>query len=50
MEFLGDGSTAEDRTTLENAYGEAGFGEVAGAGESVVAAPDDDGVEAGGGA
>ena len=46
VEFLGDGGAAEDGAALEDAHGEAGFGEVAGAGEAVVAAADDDHIEA----
>ena len=50
MEFLGDRGAAEDGTALEYAHGEPGLGEVAGAGEAVVAAADDDHIEAGLGA
>jgi hypothetical protein len=47
VEFLGYRGTAEDAAALENAHFEAGFREVAGAGESVVTAADDDHIEAG---
>ena len=50
MEFLGDGGAAEDGAALEYADGKARFGEVTGAGEAVVAAADDDDIEAGLGA
>ena len=47
VEFLGDGGAAEYRTAFEYAHPEAAFGEVTGAGEAVVAAADDDHIEAG---
>ena len=47
MEFLGDRGAAEDGAALEHAHGEARLGEVAGAGQAVVAAADDDDIEAG---
>ena len=40
VEFLGDGSAAEDRTALEDAHGEARPGEITGAGEAVMAPAD----------
>ena len=46
MEFLGDRGAAQHAAALEHAHLEAGAGEVRGAGEAVVAAADDDGVEA----
>ena len=47
VEFLGDRGATEDGTALEYAHGEPRLGEVAGAGEAVVAAADDDHIEAG---
>ena len=47
VEFLGHGGAAQDGAALEYADPEAAFGEVAGAGEAVVAAADDDHIEAG---
>jgi hypothetical protein len=47
VEFLGDGGASQDGPALEYADGEARLGEIAGAGEPVVAAPHDDHVEGG---
>ena len=46
VEFLGDGRAAQDAAAFEDAHGEAGFGQVTGAGEAVVAAAHDHHIEA----
>ena len=46
MEFLGDRGAAHDVAAFGDAHREARGGEIRGAGEAVVAAADDDGVEA----
>ena len=46
MEFLGDRGAAQHATTLDDAHRHAGAGEIRGAGEAVVTAAQDDGIEA----
>jgi hypothetical protein len=46
MEFLGYRRAAEDAAALENTHGEAGFGQVTGAGQAVVATAHDYRIEA----
>ena len=46
MEFLGDRGAADHAAALEHAHAEARRREIGGADEAVVAAADDDGVEA----
>jgi hypothetical protein len=50
VEFLGDGGASQDGPAFEYGHFQAFFREVAGAGEAVVAAADDDRIEAAWGA
>ena len=49
MEFFGHRRAADDRTALEHRNRKACLGQIAGTYEPIVAAADDDGVEASGG-
>jgi hypothetical protein len=44
MEFLGDGSPADDRPAFDKTHLEAGTGQVKGADKAIMARADDDGV------
>ena len=45
VELLGDRRAADDATTLENPHFQAGFSQITGAGQPVVAGADDEGIK-----